>query len=91
MKEISSIIAVIAGGIAFLLTVVLVGVSVSNRGLERKLQVQQAAIQNGQVSQQVGTAIVRDVAQVSVQAGNTALRDLLSKHGITISTEGANK
>jgi hypothetical protein len=87
MKDIQSTIAVFVGGFALVLTVVLVGISISNRGLERKLQSQQGIIQQGQASQQVGTAIVRDAAQVSVQTDNTALRDLLSKHGITINTQ----
>ncbi|MDR0533731.1 MAG: hypothetical protein LBH01_07235 [Verrucomicrobiales bacterium] len=88
MKDTQSTIAVFLGGIALVLTVVLVGVSISNRSLERKLQIQQGAIQQGQISQQVGTAIVRDAAQIAVQANNTQLRDLLSKHGITINQQG---
>jgi hypothetical protein len=89
MKQAHSSLAVLLGGLALLLTLILVIVSIMNRGLERKLQVQQGTIQQGQMSQQVGTAIVRDAAQLAVGQNNTQLRDLLSKHGITINTSNA--
>jgi predicted Holliday junction resolvase-like endonuclease len=91
MKETQSTIAIFLGGIALVLTIVLVGVSISNRSLERKLQVQQGAIQAGQTSQQVGSAIVRDAATIAVQNNNSQLRELLGKHGITINTNNTAK
>ncbi|MDR2463743.1 MAG: hypothetical protein LBD30_08205 [Verrucomicrobiales bacterium] len=84
MKETHSIIALILGGLALLLTIVLVGVSIGNRSLERKIQAQQVVINNGQVSQQVGRAIINDAATLAVNANNAALRELLAKHGIQI-------
>lgn len=84
MKSVQSTIAVFLGGLALVLTLVLVITSVMNRGLERKLQAQQGTIQQGQISQQVGTAIVRDAAQIAVGQNNSQLRELLSKHGIQI-------
>jgi hypothetical protein len=91
MKETQSTIAIFLGGIALVLTFVQVSISISNRSLERKLQAQQGTIQAGQASQQVGSAIVRDVANIAVQKNNTELRDLLGKHGLTINTNNTAK
>ena len=87
MKETHSIITTILGGVALLLTIVLVFISMNNRSLGRKLEAQQVIINNGQISQQVGRAIIQDAAQLAVQANNAGLRDLLSKHGITIQNQ----
>ena len=57
-------------------------VSTSNRTIERGLQDQQVNINRGQLSQQVGTALVKDLAVASVS--NSKIKELLSKHGITV-------
>lgn len=72
-----------------MLTIVLVFINHSNRGLERKLQEQQVQIQNGNVSQQVGRAIVQDAATIAVNTNNEELRGLLNKHGIQINATPA--
>jgi hypothetical protein len=84
MKETQSTIALFLGGFALLLTIIVVGFGLSNRGLEHKLQGQQGTINKGQLSQQVGSALIRDAATIAVNQSNSQLRELLSKHGISI-------
>lgn len=69
-------------GLTLLLTIALLVITTSNRTLERGLQDQQVNINRGQMSQQVGTAVVQDLAQLSIT--NSKVKDLLSKHGITV-------
>ncbi|MDX6765498.1 MAG: hypothetical protein SFU85_01775 [Candidatus Methylacidiphilales bacterium] len=68
--------------LALLLTIALLVVTTANRNVERGLQEQQVNINRGQLSQQVGTALVRDLAVASVS--NSRVKELLSKHGITV-------
>lgn len=77
-------------GLALLLTIALLVITTSNRTLERGLQEQQVNINRGQMSQQVGTAVVKDLAVASV--ANSKIKDLLAKHGITVNqnTNGGN-
>lgn len=87
MKDTQSTIAVFLGVLSLMLVLILAGFSLSNRSLGRKLQAQQGQIRQGQISQQVGQAIVKDVATLAVQNNNTELKDLLQKHGITINVQ----
>jgi signal transduction histidine kinase len=76
-------------GLTLLLTIALLVITTSNRTLERGLQDQQVNINRGQMSQQVGTAVVKDLAQLSIS--NSKIKDLLAKHGITVNqNEPAN-
>jgi hypothetical protein len=86
-NSITNTLSVALGGLALVLALVVVIFNVTNQSLERKLQAQQGAIRQGQMSQQVGTAIVRDAAQMAVQGRDSQLRDLLAKHGITINEQ----
>ncbi len=78
--------AVVLGGLTLLLTVTLIGLGVSNQYLQRSLQEEaqksQATINQGQLSQQFGQAIIRDMANASIN--NPRMKDVLAKHGITV-------
>lgn len=82
MKSIQSLILTALCGLCLLAAVALVAVSAANRGIERGLQEQQTVINKGQVSQQIGTAIVRDLANLSVN--NAKIRELLARNGINV-------
>jgi len=78
--------SVVLGGLSLLLTVTLIGLGVSNqylqKSLQEELQKNQPTINQGQLSQQFGTAIIRDMAAASVN--NSKMKDVLAKHGITV-------
>jgi NADH:ubiquinone oxidoreductase subunit 6 (subunit J) len=69
--------------LALLLTIVLIVTGKTNQTIQKELQAQQVEINRGQVSQQIGTALLRDMAVASVS--NNKLKDLLAKHGFTVS------
>ncbi len=78
--------SVVLGVLALFLTLTLVGIGVSNQYMQKNLQEQaqkeQPSINQGQLSQQLGTAIIKDMAASSVN--NQRMKDLLAKHGITV-------
>jgi len=75
-------------GLTVVMTIALLIISTSNRTIERGLQEQQVNINRGQLSQQVGTALVKDLAVASVS--NAKIKELLSKHGITVNANSGN-
>lgn len=75
-------------GLSVVMTIALLVISTSNRTIERGLQEQQVNINRGQMSQQVGTALVKDLAVASVS--NAKIKELLSKHGITVNQNSGN-
>jgi signal transduction histidine kinase len=89
MKPWQFYLSITLAGLTLLLTIALLVITTSNRTLERGLQDQQVNINRGQMSQQVGTAVVKDLAQLSIS--NSKIKDLLAKHGITVNqNEPAN-
>jgi hypothetical protein len=68
--------------LCLLATIILISVGAANRSIERGLQDQQLTINRGQVSQQIGTALVRDLAGLS--PSNSKVKELLAKHGINV-------
>ncbi len=73
------------GGLSLILVIVVVILSQNNRGIQNELQQQQQVIQQGQLTQQVGTAIVRDMAQLSLR--NQRVKELLARHGYNITQQ----
>lgn len=69
--------------VALLLTITLIVTGKTNQDIQQELQKQQLEINKGQVSQQIGTALLRDMAVASVS--NSKIKDLLAKHGFTVS------
>lgn len=69
-------------GLTLILTLTLIFIGVTNQSTAKVLQAEQNEINRGQVSQQVGSNIVREMANLSVN--NSRLKDLLTKHGFTV-------
>jgi hypothetical protein len=75
--------------ITIALGVLCVGLSVAavfsgkqNQKLQGELQLQQATINKGSLSQQVGTNLLRDIAQVGTT--NERVKELLTQNGYTL-------
>ena len=52
---------------------------------QQAVQLQQQQIESGaQLAQQVGPAVLRDLAELQVQNKNLRIRDLLKKHGLEV-------
>jgi len=88
MKSFEFAIVTGLGGLCLVAAVALVVITSANRSIERGLQEQQLMINRGQVSQQIGAAIVRDLAGLSVN--NAKIRDLLSRNGINVTVNSNN-
>jgi NADH:ubiquinone oxidoreductase subunit 6 (subunit J) len=69
--------------VVLLLTITLIVTGKTNQDIQQQLQKQQLEINKGQVSQQIGTALLKDMAVASVN--NSKIKDLLAKHGFTVS------
>ena len=90
MKPLQYYIAVSLAAICVFLSVIVIVMGGSNQRLQGELQRQQQRLQKQQeqinagnvISQQLGPSILRDMAMVSVE--NKAMKDLLSKHGYTV-------
>jgi hypothetical protein len=82
MKPIEFAVTTGLAGLCLVAALALVVITSANRSIERGLQEQQQVINRGQVSQQIGTALVRDLAGISVN--NAKVRDLLSRNGINV-------
>ena len=59
----------------------------SNQNLQSDLQAQQIEINKGNMSQQIGTNVIRDIAAAATK--NLKLRDLLSRNGFTLTENPA--
>jgi hypothetical protein len=79
----------VLGASALLLSLGLITLSFTNRSLQRQLQAQQVQINNGRVTQQVATNVIRELAQVGVSNKDQDLLNLLKKHGFDVKV-GAN-
>lgn len=70
--------------LTLLLVLALIVLSLSNRSLQRQLQAQQIQINNGRVTQQVATTVIREMAQTGVNSKDQELLNLLRKHGFDV-------
>jgi hypothetical protein len=68
--------------LAFALTITVIIAGQGNRDLQEELTKQQLEISKAVRLQQTGQAIVRDLASASLN--NDKIKDLLSKHGISV-------
>ncbi|MDZ4789311.1 MAG: hypothetical protein SH807_10255 [Blastochloris sp.] len=82
MQKWQQVTLLILSGLVLFLTLALVVIGILNQKTSQELQAQQLEINRGQLSQQVGTAIVRDMAAASVN--NSRIKDLLTKYGFTV-------
>lgn len=76
-------------GLTLILTLTLIFIGVTNQSAAKALQLEQNEISRGQVSQQVGSNIVREIATLSVN--NSKLKELLAKHGFTVNQKPAGQ
>lgn len=82
MKRWQSIIALILGFICVALSALGVVGGILNQKLQAQLQQQQLEINRGEYAQQVGTNIIREVANKALKNDN--LRKLLTRNGFTV-------
>jgi hypothetical protein len=82
MKRWQSIIALILGFVCVALSALGVVGGVLNQKLQAQLQQQQLEISRGEYAQQVGTNVIREVANKALKNDN--LRKLLTLNGFTV-------
>lgn len=82
MKPWQSIIALILGFICVALSALGVAGGILNQKLQAQLQQQQLEINKGEYAQQVGTNVIREVANKALKNDN--LRKLLTRNGFTV-------
>jgi len=82
MKPIEVYITSALGGISILLVIALFTLSQANQGITRGIQAQQNVINQGRVGEQVGQAVLRDMAALSVQ--NDKIKKLLADNGFNV-------
>ena len=81
---------VILAGVAAAMAIAIVVMSALNERTQRDLQARQAALNSGVLGpqgQQIGNAILQDMASAAVT--NRSMRALLQKHGYTIQPAAA--
>jgi hypothetical protein len=79
-------------GLVAVLAVVIVTVSAVNERTQRNLQARQAALNSGVLGpqgQQIGNAILQDMASAAVT--NRSMRALLKKHGYNIQSPAGDR
>lgn len=84
------------GGLALVLSLLVIIFGQMNRWLEGTVRTQLDAINRGNLSMQVGRNLLMDMGQVSLR--NPKMRDILTRNGYTVTpnqpaagTEGANR
>lgn len=82
MKSIPYSLVLALSAFCLILSITLVFSGLSNQKLQMSAQQQQEEITKGQMSQQIGSNLVRDIAQLSVK--NDTLKSLLAKNGFTV-------
>jgi len=87
MKRWQSIIALILGFICVALSALGVVGGILNQKLQAQLQQQQLEISRGEYAQQVGTNVIREVANKALKNDN--LRKLLTLNGFTLTEPAA--
>jgi hypothetical protein len=89
LKKWQFIVLTLAGGACVLLAAGLVVLNQSNAKLQLQLALQQDVINKGSVSAQVGTNLLRDMANVAVS--DEAMKDVLKKNGFSLNTNAPEK
>jgi len=82
MKPTQFYIGVALGAACLVLSIASVTMGQSNQRLQTEAQSQQMEINKGNMSQQIGTNILRDMAQSSVK--NEKMKAALSKNGFNV-------
>lgn len=82
MKPPLFIVAVVLSLVPLVLVINLIFMGQKNQTLQTQLQAQQEEINKGTMAQQIGSNLLKDVAQASLK--DDKLKDVLSKNGITV-------
>lgn len=75
-------------GLALVMTILVIVLGQMNRSLEKTVYEQQASIQRGSMSQQIGRSILTDMGQIALR--NAKMKDLLNRNGYTINSTNPN-
>lgn len=87
MKPTEVYITSALAGLSILLVISLFTLSQANQAITKDIQAQQNIINQGRVGEQVGQAVLRDLAALSIQ--NEKIRQLLSDNGFTVTQNPA--
>jgi len=82
MKEWQSTTATGLGALTLLLAITLIGLGLFNQSKQKELGQQQQSFNEGRMSDQIGGALLRDLAGASVN--DDKIRNLLSKYGYKV-------
>ncbi len=88
MNLIEYLLSILLAVTAAVVCTLLIWSNQTNRGLEEKLNVQLMTIEEGRLSQQVGMAILQDLAVASVQ--NDKIKKLLADNGFSVTQQPNN-
>jgi signal transduction histidine kinase len=87
MKKIQCYILVLVGVACLVLSIVFLKLGQSNQHLLIQAQEQQGEINRGNMSQQIGTNILKDMAQLSLK--NDKIKEVLAKNGYNVQVQPA--
>jgi predicted Holliday junction resolvase-like endonuclease len=87
MKPPQFIVAVILSFLPLILVVNIIVMGQKNQTLQAQLQSQQEEINKGNMTQQIGVNLLKEIAAASVK--DDALKDVLSKSGYSVSVNAS--
>jgi signal transduction histidine kinase len=85
MKKSHSLILMLVGAACLVLSIFFVALGQSNQRLLLDAQQQQNEINRGNMSQQIGTNMLKDLAQISLK--NEKVKALLAKNGYNVQVQ----
>jgi signal transduction histidine kinase len=89
MNKTQYYIVVLVGAASLLLSIIFVVLGQSNQRLLLDAQRQQDEINRGNMSQQIGTNLLKDMAQISVK--NEKMKEVLAKNGYNVQVQPAQE
>jgi Na+-transporting NADH:ubiquinone oxidoreductase subunit NqrC len=87
MKPPQFVVAVVLSLVPLVLVITLIFMGQKNQTLQAQLQTQQEAINQGSMSQQIGTNLLKEIAQASVK--DDKLKDVLTRAGFSVSVNAS--
>ena len=87
MKPVQFYITVALAAVCLILSIIVIAMGQSTQHLQAQAQDQQNEINRGNMSQQIGTKILQDMASVSVK--NDKMKDVLSRNGYNVTVNPA--
>lgn len=80
---------IILGGLALVLALATVWQSYSNRTLQEQVTKDQAQLVRAQTLANLDNSLIQLMAKAAVDNGDTAMRDLLARNGVTVNAKAA--